>query len=210
MKKIITLLTILISLIGLKGYSQILTNTKWTVYDKSSIFFYYFNFNSDTIAYSKDNISYTNFATYTENGSIISIIDLADSNGCPIIDTGIYAFQIKNDTLKFNLLKDSCKYRQPTMALYHWVKSYLGIRNENLSPTLEIYPNPSNGKFTINSNGAISSIEVYNLTGKLLYSDYNLKRQNSVDIDLSNLQKGIYVARISDGKQVLTEKVIIQ
>jgi hypothetical protein len=75
---------------------------------------------------------------------------------------------------------------------------------------INIYPVPGNGKFTINSNSAISYIEVYNLTGNLLYSDYNLNKQTSNEIDLSDFQKGIYLARIFDGKQVITEKVIIQ
>jgi len=74
----------------------------------------------------------------------------------------------------------------------------------------KLYPNPNDGIFAISSNNVLSSIEIYNLTGKLLYSNNNLKRQTSVDIDLSDLQKGIYFARIQDSKQVVTEKIIIQ
>jgi hypothetical protein len=75
---------------------------------------------------------------------------------------------------------------------------------------ITIFPNPNSGNFTIKSNVKLNSVEIYNLTGELIYTNFNLKSLSSVDINLSNLQKGIYFARIQQAKQVMTEKIIIQ
>ena len=44
---------------------------------------------------------------------------------------------------------------------------------------ITVYPNPSSGKFTISSNNIISSIEIYNLLGEQIYSDFTNNRQTS-------------------------------
>lgn len=73
-----------------------------------------------------------------------------------------------------------------------------------------IYPNPNSGTFIITAKYSINSIDIINLTGKVLYSNYNINGQKITEIDLSYLPKGIYFARIQDGKQVMTKKIIIQ
>lgn len=75
---------------------------------------------------------------------------------------------------------------------------------------LSLYPNPSGGKFTISSNSPISSIEVYNLLGDQIYSDFTVNRQTPQEIDLSNSPKGIYCVKIQDGMGKYARKIIIQ
>jgi len=103
-------------------------------------------------------------------------------------------------------------YSQPDHGFNFQVLAYYPVGIEKLQyPNIpQIFPNPNNGLFTININQTAKSIKIFNLTGKLLYTDNNLKRQTSINIDLSDLQKGIYFARIQDSKQVVTEKIIIQ
>lgn len=76
--------------------------------------------------------------------------------------------------------------------------------------TITIYPNPAIGKCTIVSSSVMVAFEIYNLVGELLYSSVIPDLQTSTEIDISNLQKGIYFARIRDGKHVLTGKIVIQ
>jgi hypothetical protein len=76
-----------------------------------------------------------------------------------------------------------------------------------------IYPNPSNGKFTLegtrhNSQG--SSYEIYNLYGDRTFLTDNSKHLTSNEIDLSNSPNGIYIVKFYDGTDVYTKKIVVQ
>jgi hypothetical protein len=76
---------------------------------------------------------------------------------------------------------------------------------------LSISPNPSSGNFTlISSAGTIGSVEIYNLIGDLIYSDSNLSRLTSKEINLSSAPKGIYFVKIRSGEKVHSSKIVIQ
>jgi hypothetical protein len=69
-----------------------------------------------------------------------------------------------------------------------------------------VYPNPSSGKFTI-SGEYHSTIEIFNMLGKLICTFNNLDYKK--EIDISNLKKGIYCILINDGRNIKTEKIFI-
>jgi hypothetical protein len=71
-----------------------------------------------------------------------------------------------------------------------------------------IYPNPSNGKFSITSSEYINSAEVYNLLGEKIY--YSHANGLKFEVDLSTKPKGIYIIRTKMGERTYTEKVIIE
>jgi hypothetical protein len=73
-----------------------------------------------------------------------------------------------------------------------------------------VYPNPTKGKLTINSSSQITAIEVYSLSGKQIYSNYNFKQQTSEEIDLSGYAKGIYIMKIYNGTKSYNRKVVVQ
>lgn len=62
----------------------------------------------------------------------------------------------------------------------------------------KVFPNPSKGEFNIKTSKKISSVKVFDATGKLV------KTQTTTQIDLSNAAKGIYMMNIefSDGTKV--------
>jgi hypothetical protein len=76
---------------------------------------------------------------------------------------------------------------------------------------INIFPNPSTGKFSIQSNsGNIGMIEIYNVLGEQIYLS-ELKNKTSNEIDLSGVPKGIYFVKISDdNKGVINKKIVIQ
>ena len=79
------------------------------------------------------------------------------------------------------------------------------IAEENVRTS--IYPNPSNGLFNI-SDSNIESIEVYNITGKLV-----MQQQVNADnatIDLTNYAKGIYTLKTYTNSIVKSNKLIVE
>lgn len=77
---------------------------------------------------------------------------------------------------------------------------------------ISIYPNPSNGVFTI-SLGDIepTSIEVYDLTGKIILSKKdNIVTNFETSINLSNASQGIYFVKINTNNQNIVKRIIKQ
>ncbi len=86
-----------------------------------------------------------------------------------------------------------------------------GIKETLLNNDFNIYPNPSNGSFTIKSlrNNSGSNIEVINLLGEIVYTE-NIYSENQT-LDLNQLKNGIYALKISEkGKLISNNKIIIQ
>ncbi len=79
---------------------------------------------------------------------------------------------------------------------------------------ISIYPNPSNGKINLAIAGSGLSknynLNVYNIFGQNVYSKTNTEIVSVSEIDLSNLAKGVYFIRLSDGTGIYTRKVLIQ
>lgn len=73
---------------------------------------------------------------------------------------------------------------------------------------VSVYPNPSDGIINVSSKSQNNTIEVFDITGKKVYST----QANSLlsTIDLSSYGKGVFVIKISDGKTVTTKKVILK
>ena len=86
-----------------------------------------------------------------------------------------------------------------------------GANNINTinSNSFAIYPNPSNGIFTIsNSDNKITNIEVIDATGKIVNTQTQTTN-NQYSIDLSNQSKGIYFIKIITTNNIITKKIII-
>lgn len=74
---------------------------------------------------------------------------------------------------------------------------------------VNIYPNPNNGIFTIESEVASNaSASIFDITGKLIQQ--NIQLQGKAEIDLSHQNAGLYFIRVMDGKgAVSTHKVVV-
>ena len=65
----------------------------------------------------------------------------------------------------------------------------------NTKDQLIIYPNPNNGQFIITNSEPINEIFISDLQGKNVYSNKNLN-VNKLDIEVNNLEKGMYLVNI--------------
>ena len=84
--------------------------------------------------------------------------------------------------------------------------------SENKINRFAVYPNPSNGIFTLQINGMLpemDKIDIYNLFGEKVYS--GKPKGLNTTIDLSDKARGVYFYKITSNKQVLTTgKIVVQ
>jgi hypothetical protein len=107
----------------------------------------------------------------------------------------------------WNLEGTAIESGDSTRVYYHLaVTAIPGLSEANIS----VYPNPAKGKLTINSSRPITAIEVYSLSGKRIYSDFDVNQQTSKEIDLSGYSKGIYIMKIYNGTKSYKRKVVVQ
>jgi len=84
----------------------------------------------------------------------------------------------------------------------------VGLHEFGNGETISIYPNPSNGIFTLNSQSAKGEIYIYNLLGEVIYKS---KMNSSVSrIDLSEHANGIYFVRIISSSEIYSGKLLKQ
>ena len=68
---------------------------------------------------------------------------------------------------------------------------------------ISIYPNPTNYKLFIQGLSSSSRVSIYNVLGKLV-----LSQTISKEIDVNNLQSGIYIIKITDEQKEIVRKFI--
>lgn len=87
------------------------------------------------------------------------------------------------------------------------VNELVGIEND-----IQIFPNPSNGTFTIHSqanNSEEQYVEVYNMLGAKIHASEKSKL-SAYTVDLSNQPKGVYFVKVYRGEKCMTRKMIVQ
>ncbi len=90
-------------------------------------------------------------------------------------------------------------------------KNLLMVGMTEMSSSFEatkLYPNPTSGKFTIESEG-IKSAEIIDICGNSIRS-FQYPGINILDIDISDLPKGIYFVNIYAEGETYTEKIVLQ
>ena len=73
-----------------------------------------------------------------------------------------------------------------------------------------VFPNPGNGRFCISAQRAVEVVEIRNISGQIVYTDYHLNQGPTTEIDLSNLSAGIYILKATAGNKTYSKKIIIQ
>lgn len=81
------------------------------------------------------------------------------------------------------------------------------INESNIESSISIFPNPSNGKFTLSSEITKGEISIYNISGEKIHSS----KPNSTksEIDLSKEPNGIYFLQIKTTEGIANKKIII-
>lgn len=76
------------------------------------------------------------------------------------------------------------------------------------TPHFSLFPNPCSHYVNIGNSKPGSSIQIFNLQGQLI-GNYTAKHHNT-KIDISTLQRGAYMIQIIDGKDISTQKLLVE
>ncbi|MGC6428272.1 MAG: CotH kinase family protein [Flavobacteriales bacterium] len=119
-------------------------------------------------------------------------------NGLPINEDSVIT-NPEDGMYQLEISYENCKYN-PQAIIF---QSPIPVSNTDYSKNIKIYPNPTNGIFTIESNGLVderAKIEVYDLLGKKVYFKLMDKFNSSLtihNVDLSVFPDGLYIIKFS-------------
>jgi hypothetical protein len=112
------------------------------------------------------------------------------------------------DNVEWGALKaDACTSASRTEAVVT-VEDCSNI-NELSFKDLSIYPNPNNGQFTITNSQEMTEVIITDLQGKVIYNNTNINL-NKVNVELSELERGMYMINIKTVDGRITKTITVQ
>ena len=102
-------------------------------------------------------------------------------------------------------------YIVPRLAVAMNLGDLVDNTNNALKPELAFsaFPNPSSGKVTFRANEPIRTVQVIDLSGRVV-SQWTGVNQLQETMDIGALPNGIYVARLRFDKGIVTEKILVE
>jgi hypothetical protein len=144
---------------------------------------------------STDNVGVEGYYVY-ESDNVIDTVDATATMVTGLTSETEYTFTVRAFDAAENISDASNAVTITTLV---------GI-NSNVVRKVNIYPNPA--KNTITVDGDIQgTLKIYSVAGKCLVTDAEFTSDNAVDV--SNLEKGLYIINIETQKGVYTAKVNI-
>jgi len=115
----------------------------------------------------------------------------------------LYEYFVSNSLWTGNLMRPGI-WLHATCNDCEWV----GVE-EMATKNITVRPNPATDNFTIDlTDNSNAQIELYNLVGQVVYSD-NVQNQ-TVNVNVSSLNSGVYMLKVTQNGKVFTSKVIIK
>jgi len=102
--------------------------------------------------------------------------------------------------------------------VYRTMDSTVNVNTISDRFSITVYPNPSNGIFSVTVAGGSSmtaqagqfKIEIYNVLGEKVYNSQISNLNTQYPIDLRKQAKGVYNLKISTDEKVITKKIVIE
>jgi hypothetical protein len=91
------------------------------------------------------------------------------------------------------------------------VGSTVGLNEFGMNASMSIFPNPNNGEFTISfadMNTENVSVQIINSLGQVIST--SKVNNNKVNADISSAGPGVYMIQITDGKNIATERIVVE
>ena len=119
-----------------------------------------------------------------------------------------WPFEFQNHThdslfQDFNQWSDNIFLTSDTCSGITAIEDQVFSKPNNLS----IYPNPNNGKMTIEQSEAFSKIQIIDVNGQIIF-EKKVPLTKSITIDVSNTPNGIYLIKVLNNKNVSIQKIM--
>ncbi|MFC2096608.1 T9SS type A sorting domain-containing protein, partial [Bacteroidota bacterium] len=123
---------------------------------------------------------------------------------------GQIPMQSAGETINFSIIAEDNQGLQSTYNDSYEISESIGINKLDRN-SINIYPNPTNNKVTveINQTQLIKSIDIYNLVGEKVL---NISGLNDIKytIELSSLPKGMYIVKVNDQESSFVRRIILK
>jgi hypothetical protein len=133
------------------------------------------------------------------NTEIITVTSFTDVD---LPGAAEYEYLVKSVKLKTNA---SGSFYNESLGAIGSTTFYVGLGADNFD--FKVYPNPSNGTFTVRTFRKMDRLEIRSIAGTIVYAE-QLKSAN-VQIQLSDLESGIYFVTIDSKGDSRTERIVI-
>ena len=80
---------------------------------------------------------------------------------------------------------------------------------EPQATTWNMYPNPANENIYVTNIEDNAKVEIYNLNGQLIYSNYQTNNKQ-LNINVSDWENGIYLIKINSESSLKTKKIVVK
>ena len=91
---------------------------------------------------------------------------------------------------------------------HHFTVQSVGIEEHITSNTIALYPNPCSRQFVVSCPKSARTIEVYDLSGSLIYS--NTDCEPTFTVNTSTWASGMYMVRITDKSGKVHNKKVVK
>ena len=117
-------------------------------------------------------------------------------------------------------IEKSYKYRVRAKTNGYWYSNswgntaYLRVHytsiNENTNSSIKIFPNPITNQLNIMFNDLLNAelVEVYDITGRMVYSNYQVQNIINLAINSVNWEKGMYIVKVKSENQTISVKTV--
>jgi hypothetical protein len=139
--------------------------------------------------------------TYTLAGTYNICVTVSDANAC--VDSSCqndYVYRTTNSNSNTS-----------TIIQVDVINGSMGIKNAEAISLMKIYPNPAKNSISVSSNqlAVNSQVKIIDLLGnEVLSQKPETKNQQSMQIDISKLQDGIYFVQFQSNGKVCTSKFV--
>jgi len=145
------------------------------------------------------NNAWTDTHSYPAGDSISYYVEIDHPGGCLVNMKNPQPMTIALNSSRSNVYRVG---QNPTSVI-----------NTNEDATVLVYPNPSNGFFTIDLKNNVSGtaiIKVFNMIGEEVTRFTCSGCSNKTTMDLSKQAQGVYYLQISTARQTMTKKIVIE
>ncbi len=130
----------------------------------------------------------------------------------PTIDVTYAEYGIGAHDFSVTVNTGSC---DATKEVSTYLDACTAIGEKNNGVSVSVFPNPSNGEFTLELNSAksvIADMSITNSLGMKVYAEKNVSVNGKVvkNLSLSNLSSRIYLLTLQNGDLKITQKIFIK